>query len=224
MKNHPLLTASPPGSASSVACRLTEEHHCCPARDWPACSQCCWPGLAHPQHAGAEQPYPLACPGSVNIPLPSPVDCKSLTRNPLCWMRCTGVPRTLTWGGRVLPPPDGMNQLHPAHRLAAPCTAALSALRLRPRRCALCRASPASAACRLPGLPCPQLHSLLTGQRPFPLLSVRPPMLIMMGHVPSRRPHVWSCSPRRAAAGSNMLTLYSNRRRSWREPAGRQQR
>jgi len=181
---------------------------------WTCSPAACRSGAAVPPGMPWLSQYTASEPGGLQVS----------DRNPLCWMRCTGVPRTLTWGGRVLPPPDGMNQLHPAHRLAAPCTAALSALRLRPRRCALCRASPASAACRLPGLPCPQLHSLLTGQRPFPLLSVRPPMLIMMGHVPSRRPHVWSCSPRRAAAGSNMLTLYSNRRRSWREPAGRQQR
>ena len=166
MKNHPLLTASPPGSASSVACRLTEEHHCCPARDWPACSQCCWPGLAHPQHAGAEQPYPLACPGSVNIPLPSPVDCKSLTRNPLCWMRCTGVPRTLTWGGRVLPPPDGMNQLTlltascPMHSCPLRSLAAAASLRT------------VSGLARLRDLPAPRLAlptAALPAHRPAPI-------------------------------------------------------
>lgn len=76
-------------------------------------------------------------------------------------MRCTGVPRTLTWGGRVLPPPDGMNQLT---LLTASCPlrslAAAASLRT------------VSGLARLRDLPAPRLAlptAALPAHRPAPI-------------------------------------------------------
>lgn len=81
-------------------------------------------------------------------------------------MRCTGVPRTLTWGGRVLPPPDGMNQLTlltascPMHSCPLRSLAAAASLRT------------VSGLARLRDLPAPRLAlptAALPAHRPAPI-------------------------------------------------------